>query len=297
MNIPLARMHALRALLCGIALLLGGCSATRLAYDHLDTLMRWQASDYVDLTSAQRRDFNVELYELWAWHRATQLPLYAADLKVLAGQVQAGPLSLQQVEQADQRAIEHWNNLIERAAPGYARLHAVLSDTQVSDMLARIGKQVDRKARKRLQQTPAQRRQRNLDEMNELLRHWIGHPSEQQRQLVEQWAACVAVDDAHVQRQEQQRKDRLLRYAGLLATRNQPGFEERVRAFIFSPQGVGEDEEIAQQERWLRLLAELSATLAAAQREHLRQHLLDYATEFDALAEEKPARDPDAPES
>jgi hypothetical protein len=58
-------MRTFKILLCCLAVLLGACSADRLAYDHLDTVLRWKVSDYVDLTAPQRRTLDAELYPLW----------------------------------------------------------------------------------------------------------------------------------------------------------------------------------------------------------------------------------------
>jgi hypothetical protein len=288
----------LRPACCGILLLLAGCSATRMAYDHLDILMRWQASDYVDLTDRQRHAFNVELYRLWAWHRRNQLPQYAADLRHLADEVQAGPLSLEQLDAVSARVAAYWDGMVDQATPGYARLHADLSDTQVADMIRRIGKQVERKERKRHKQTPEQRLQHNIDEMDDTLRDWIGRPNAAQRLLVEQWARGGPPLTPELQQQREQLEQASLdRYAAVLATRTQPGFEERMRSFFMAPEtasmDTGRSPDQSQQQRWLQLVSDLSATLEPAQREHLRRRLLDYAADFEALAAEKP---PQAPE-
>jgi len=290
-------MRALHWLGCCLAvLLLAGCSATRLAYDHLDTLVHWQASDYIDMTGQQRQAFDAELYRLWAWHRGSQLPLYSADLKHLADEVQAGPLSLQQLDDAGTRITEHWNSLIAQALPGYARLHADLSDAQVADMVRRIGKQVERKSRKRQKRSEAERREHSADEMDDLLHDWIGRPNPAQRLLVEQWAAREpGATQEQEQLKDQETQASLEHYAALLATRTQPGFEQRMGAFIQAPEAADERvREEAEQQRWLQLLADISATMEPGQREHLRQRLLDYAADFDALAAEEPPQNPDA---
>jgi len=289
-------MRALHWLACCLAvLLLAACSATRLAYDHLDTLVRWQASDYIDMTATQRQDFNAELYGLWSWHRSSQLPLYAADLKQLADEVQAGPLSLQQLDAAGARITEHWNSLIAQAMPGYARLHADLSDAQVADMVRRIDRQIEHKSRKRQKQSEAQRREHSADEMDDMLHDWIGRPNPAQHLLVEQWAAREpGATQEQEQIKDQETQASLDRYAALLATRTQPGFEQRIGAFILAPEAPAQRARVeAEQQRWLQLLADVSATLEPSQREHLRQRLLDYAADFDALAAEEPPQNPD----
>ena len=282
----------LNYLLCCCLLLLAGCSTTRLAYDHLDTLLRWQASHYVDMNRQQKQMFDTELRRLWNWHRGTQLPLYAAALRQLAGTVRSGPVGLEQLEAVDTQLNGYWNNVVERALPGFARLHALLSDAQVADMVQRIGKEMERRAHKTDKLTDAERRQRMDERMEDLLSDWIGRPNAQQRELVWQWAAQAPL----ITPQPQARQAELEHYADLLATRTQAGFEQRMRVFIEAPRGADDpqSQEAQQQRRWLQLLADLSATLEPAQRQHLSGRLLDYAADFDSLAAEKPGPEADS---
>jgi len=282
-------MRPLKILVCCCALLLAGCSVTRLAYDHLDTVLHWQASNYVDLNAQQKQSFDVEIQRLWSWHRHTQLPLYAAELRQLAAQVQAGALSREQFEACSNRVSTNWTDLLSEALPGYARLQVELSDTQVADMIQRIGKEIDRRSRKTQKLSEQGRRRHMIERMDDTLHDWIGRPNAQQRQLVEQWAARVQLSTPV---EAQQRHASLDRYAALLATRAQPGFEQRLHDFILSDTADDpHSPEAVERERWLQLLSDISATLEPAQREHLRTRLLDYAADFDALAAEHPEQE------
>jgi len=281
----------LRSLAVCCAVLLAGCSLTRLAYDHLPRLLRWEAGDYVDFTAQQDRDFDVEIHKVWSWHRRTQLPLYAADFRGLAAEVRAGPLSEAQVRAFSDRVNQRWLDLAEAALPGYVKLHAELDDGQVAEMIRRIRKDVEQRARRRLKRSEAQRRDKLAEEMDDSLKHWIGRPNAQQRDMVRQWAAQVRLSTPE---QEQQRRAGVDRYAALLAGRQRPDFEQRVRDYVREPESGQEIEahDRAERDRWLRLLSALSATLEPEQREHLCRRLLDYAREFDGLAAEAPPQDP-----
>ncbi len=281
----------LQCLACCCALLLGGCSLTRLAYDHLATLLRWEAGDYVDFTAQQNQDFDVEIHKVWNWHRRTQLPLYAADLRGLADQVRAGPLDFDQVKAFSDKVNLHWQDLADAALPGYVKLHVELDDSQVSELIRRIRKDVEQRAHKRLKRSEAERRDKLVDDMQDSLKQWIGRPDERQRAMLRQWAAQVELTTPQ---QEAERGNGVDRYAALLATRKQPGFEQRVRSYVNAPE-EGQDIEahdLAERDRWLRLLAALSATLEPEQREHLCQRLLDYARDFEELAAEATPGDP-----
>ena len=281
-------MRTLKGLACCCALLLlGACSITRLGYNHLDTLLRWQVSEYVDLDTQQQQMFNAELQRVWIWHRHTQLPVYAAELRQLAGQVRADVIGREQIDASSARITGYWKDLVAQALPGYAGLNAALGDAQVADLIRRIGKEVERKARKRQKLSVEERRQHRIDAMNDTLRDWIGRPTARQRQLVEQWADATQLTPAE---QTQRQQARLERYAALLASRSEPGFEQRMGIFILDPEpGDGvQSPDVVQRDRWLQLLADIAPTLEPAQRERLCKRLLGYAADFEALAAEQP---------
>src|SRR5258706_6017272 len=63
------------------ALVLASCSATRLAYDNADTVLRFMASSYLDLDAAQSDDLTPRIVRFLQWHRSSELPAYAALLR------------------------------------------------------------------------------------------------------------------------------------------------------------------------------------------------------------------------
>jgi hypothetical protein len=268
------------------ALLFAGCSVTRLGYDHLDTLLRWQVGDYVSLDGRQKRDFDAEVRAVWTWHRRTQLPLYAAEFRRLAAQVQAGPVDRARLEALTDTIENWWIDLAGQAAPGFARLNADLDDAQVAEQLRNIGKEAERRARKRLRHNEREQRQYLVDDMDERLEQWIGTVDAAQERLLREWADGVPLPTPE---QLQQRRARLDRYAALLAGRAQPGFEQRMRDYLAQPPGDAAEQaqERAERLRWLQLLADISTTLQPRQREHLIKRLLGYAEDFEALAAEK----------
>lgn len=270
---------------CCLLPLLAACSTTRLAYDHLDTLLRWQVSKYVDLDAQQQQYLDTELQQLWIWHRHTQLPSYAADLRQLATAAQAGPLSREQLEAVSVKIRNDWDRIVEHALPDYTRAHVLLSDAQVADMIRRIGAEIERRSRKSLKRSEPERRARLVERMDDTLRDWIGRPNARQRELVEQWAPQVQLATSE---QTRGRLNSLDHYAAVLATRAQPGFEQRMREYFLGPHPADDPRslESVERRRWLQLLADLSATLEPAQREHLCKKLLGYAADFEALAAE-----------
>ena len=276
-------------LLCGLTLLLQACSTTRLGYDHLDTVMRWVLTDYVDLEQPQDRIWQREFPALWDWHRHTQLPLYAADLRQLAGQARQGPLSYEQLHQVSERITTHWHTTIEHILPAFAALNASFGDEQVAELVKNIGAKIDKKGRKRHKYSDHERRERLTDETDSLLRKWLGSVEEPQKKLVAQWVAQTPLIGPRDTADQHQLLDQ---YAALLQHRHEPGLETGLHALILRPDdpNAPPSRNPAERERRLHLLADISATLNQEQRDHLADKLNGYAEDFEVLAAESAAQ-------
>src|SRR5258708_39415821 len=77
----LVKKTALRLLASAGVLALAACSASRVAYNNADTVIRFMASSYLDLDSAQSEDLKPRIARFHQWHRADELPVYAALLQ------------------------------------------------------------------------------------------------------------------------------------------------------------------------------------------------------------------------
>ena len=71
---------AIIAALCGVALLVGGCSALRIGYSQAADLTYWWLDGYADFNDDQTRRVREALAQWFVWHRRTQLPEYAQQL-------------------------------------------------------------------------------------------------------------------------------------------------------------------------------------------------------------------------
>jgi hypothetical protein len=70
------------------ALLLAGCSAVRLVYNQGQTVAYWWLDGYFDFNAEQGNRAREALSDWFRWHRATQLPDYAALLARAQQQIQ-----------------------------------------------------------------------------------------------------------------------------------------------------------------------------------------------------------------
>lgn len=283
----------LRLLILLLAVALTGCNAgARFAYNHLDRLALWKLGDYVTLDAPQKAAFRREFASIWTWHRSTQLPLYARDLRAFAATLEGGALQAEQIEAVLDTAEAHGQRLGQQFLPAAERLLPLMSDEQVRRWRDERREKIERDEAERRDETLEQRRKRYIKEQREGLADWIGKLNPKQLALIDAaWQAELPLlRDPGVRRQE--RLASLARYAALLDTRTQPGLAARIEAFDDgdSPAKARREAESA---RGRRLFVDLMQATDAPQRDKLRRRLLELAEDCEVLARE-PASDPAA---
>lgn len=137
-------LRAALGLLVGAVLCASGCSV-QLAYNNLDRLARWSASDLIDMDQRQRAYFDAAFDEIWYWHRTDQLPRYASYLESLAPRLTDGTSEAEMQALVDQ--VTAWYEALEaRSLPMAVQLMSSLSDRQVADLaeaLARSNRELE----------------------------------------------------------------------------------------------------------------------------------------------------------
>jgi len=119
-----------------LAVFISGCSF-RFVYNHLDWWTHWYLDDYVTLNAQQQQDFDEQFEQLHLWHRKTQLPLYAEQLKNLKVAIKT-ELDGEQVLENLTQFIHHWQNFLIVTAPKLQPLAYSLSAQQKQQLLQAI---------------------------------------------------------------------------------------------------------------------------------------------------------------
>lgn len=126
--------HGVLALaLALLTLLLGACSATRLAYNQAPNLVYWWIDGYTDLNDAQSVQLRQDIDSFFAWHRSTELPIYTGFLmqwQQLAVKDSTAQLTCIQFE----RLRSSYLRLIDRSLEPLARLALQLTPDQLQHM-------------------------------------------------------------------------------------------------------------------------------------------------------------------
>lgn len=121
------------------AALLGGCSVLRITYPQAPTLAYWMIDNYVDFTSAQTTRVRESIGEVYAWHRGTQLPVYAGLLQRARAEVVSN-VTPDQVCGWVGEIQAQLNATFEYALPAVAEIALTLDAKQLEHMQERFDK-------------------------------------------------------------------------------------------------------------------------------------------------------------
>ena len=119
--------------------LLGGCSALRLGYSQAPDLAYWWLDGYVDFSEAQTPRVRDALTAWFKWHRATQLPDYAALLSKAQAQLME-PTTPTQACQWYEDVSVRFDTAFERALPAMAEVVQTATPQQLQHLERRFAK-------------------------------------------------------------------------------------------------------------------------------------------------------------
>lgn len=274
-------MRLLRLAAACLALLLAGCSATELAYNNADTLIRWQAGRYLDLQNSQAEEFNARLATFLVWHRSAALPQYAR----LAGEAGA------RLERGASLADMVWgyDAIRQQAREGLRRAGADTGDfldrltpAQIENLERRFAEDNVKFAREWLEGTAEQQRARRLKRLTHTLEDWLGELSDAQRERVRQFNEAAPLNG------EMRDRERRRRQAELLAMLRAKESARRLADWA-AEWDRGREPAFARANReftdgLLAMLADVERTLSPRQRTLAVARLREHARDFQLLA-------------
>lgn len=275
----------LGSLVLAVSLLLQGCSfATRFAYNHLDWLANRELAKYIDLNDAQEQWLEPRFNQFWDWHRDSQLPLYADDLRQLMGAVERG-LTRDDLLVANARIEQHWISATEALRGDAIGLLRQLDDAQVAQLLERVDERNQEFMEERLAVTEQERREQDRERARKWFDKRLGSVSLAQRESIEQWLnKRLDLSDQWQARRQWWRAA----FADALARRDQAGASDELATLLFDSRSswsdVLRDQVEVNQELWLELTLAVERQASDKQRQHLREYLGELAEDFEALA-------------
>ena len=270
-------------LIAAFGLGLAACSATKLVYNKLDWFASWQLGKYVELRGTSEALFESGFASLWQWHRATQLSLYAKDLRELADAATT-PLSPVQARDFLQRANGHAERMLIEALPAAAKVIQAMDDEQIAGLLERMAENRAERIEEHAELNAEERRERTAKNLLKNLKRWLGSASPEQKQRAQDWIAARPDHSALWQRYDEQWA---AAFVELLAVRSEPDFPARLRGLLLEAKlpdsSAVREAQLRDNEAGTGLMSELSGMLSPEQRAHFQQELRDLGEDLEAL--------------
>ncbi len=266
-------------------LVLSACSATRVAYDNADTVLRFMASSYLDLDPAQSDDLTLRIVRFHQWHRSNELPVYAALLRS-ASQRAAKGITVEDVAWGLANVRSRYRRFAARAAEDAAPVLATLASAQLAALERKFAENNEKYAREFLSSDDKGRRRAQLKRMLGRFREFAGELTPDQESRIERFALA---HERHVALRFEDRQRWQRDFVAALKEEREPEELGRHLVAMFEKPELRRSEEFIEEDtRWEedlgRLIVNLDRSLSPKQRAHVVRRLSDYAEDFSVLA-------------
>lgn len=268
-----------------LAALLGACTTVRIAYNNADTVVRFMATDYVDLDAAQNGDFKARLARFHDWHRSHELPAYVALLDAGRHRMAKG-LSPADVEWAAGELRARYRRLAAHAAAEAAPVLATLSPGQIIVMERKLAEANAKYAAEHHLDDERKRQRKHIKQMKKRFEDWVGDLDEAQEARIERF---VLAHDGLAALRLQDRARRQREAVQLIRGERDPALLAPRLAELFVQPEVGRSTE--HKAALARYEAELAALVVAidrsatpGQRARAISRMEGYAADFRVLA-------------
>jgi len=196
-------------LLACAVLLLGACSAVKLAYNNLPELGYWWVDGYADLDDAQSVQLRSDLARLHEWHRANELPRFADLLRQIQRDTPADTTA-QDVCRFFDQVRERLDAARVQAEPGAVTLAMSLTPNQIRHVQNKFDKGNAEWRREWLALDRAQRLDKRLASSVERAEQFYGTLDERQRAVLRAGLARSGWDPQRSFTERQRRQQDLL---------------------------------------------------------------------------------------
>ena len=265
--------------------LLAACSVTRVGYNYADTVVRYMASNYLDLDAVQSEDLKPRLVRLHQWHRVNELPAYVELLRS-ASQRAANGITAEDVAWGLGNVRAHYRKFAAKAVEDAAPVLATLGTAQLAALEHKFAENNEKHAKKFLSLDDEKRRRAQTQRMLERFSDFAGDLSSEQEARIERFALA---HERHVALRFEDRQRWQRDLVALLRQQRAPQELGRSLADMFDKPELRRSEEFLREDgRWDedlgRLIVDLDRSLSPKQRARVVRRLSDFAEDFSALA-------------
>ncbi len=172
-------------LLASIVLVLSACSFKTL-YNNADWVLAGMVNDFITLSEEQETDVDKRIEQLMKWHRKSQLPIYAEDLKEIKQYTQQG-LTDERAEIIFSKFLSYWHALRDRISPEMAELFLTLDEKQKQELFQALEERNKELQEEYTEMTREERLEKGRDKMVDKFTEWNGELSSEQEALLRSW--------------------------------------------------------------------------------------------------------------
>lgn len=263
------------------ALLAGGCSTVRFAYDNADAYLRWKAGTYVDLQGDEADQLDDRIDEFHAWHRQNALPKYA-QLTQEASRRFGDGLSRADLDWGYDAVRGQTRESVRKAAELAAPMLDQLTPTQVAQIERRFADENRQFHRDVLRGSERDRRRKRAKFVVDRLEDWVGKLSQAQLERVREYAERMPLIDEFRERERRRLQHEVL--ATIRARQAQARLPEQIANWDRGREPAYVAALQSWRDQYFALLVDIDRSLSAEQRGRALAHLHRYAEEFETLA-------------
>lgn len=266
------------------ALLIAGCSSTRLAYRYADWGIVWWVEDFITLTDAQSQQLDASIEHLRKWHCSTELPRYRAWLNSLQHDLATGSPDPAEISDLQTQLITFFPPLLKQITPAAIALMSSLSDEQVGELANNMQEKLREKKTEFLVGTPEALAQARAERTAERAERWLGSLNGNQQRIINNWSENRA-GQTKIWLEGRQNWQQALLLA--LENRHAPGFEATITGLINNPGAARGDAYAAMMRDSAKAMTSLIQDLLLASKpshlDHLAHRASELSDDFQAL--------------
>lgn len=274
--------------LCVAAIVLSGCSMTRIAYNQLDWLTVWALDDYFDLSKEQEAELRAMVDRNLEWHRYTQLPRYAEFLREFDVETQ-GPVTPDMLRARYDQMLVFWDDFMLQIIPDTQTFLMGLTPEQIDTMFEEAEESNEELYDDYSGDTAEKRRQRRDKASIRGIQMLTGKLNKDQKEFIKASTANMvdASEDWIDNRRVWQEK-----FRALLEQRPPPEeYRAQLTELFLTPRDLHDPDYRSRVETNLQLffemMSDLFAQLEDRQKERMSRRLNWLASDFDMLALDK----------
>jgi hypothetical protein len=283
-------------LAASILVVLGGCSAVKLAYNNLPDLGYWWVDGYADLNEVQSLQLRADLARLHDWHRKNELPRIA-DLLQQIQKIASADTTPEQVCRMYSDVRQRFDAVVAQAEPGAVALAMRLTQPQLKPLQERFDKGNKEWRRTRGSADRAERLDKRLASEVERAEEFYGTLGERQRKVLQDAIASSILDPQRIWAERVRRQqDMLATLRAIIPGNGTPGADAAqtltaMRAYMEranrSPDAIYRSQSEASLQEYCQTYARLHNSTTPEQRSRAVGRLAAYERDARELAAQR----------